>query len=729
MNRRRFLSDAAQFGAGITLGKPILKNQVTPSWAESGAPAAAVPNLADHSPSPSPELAAARKRFSEGLFNLAVDYWGTEWADTLPYGSGFTRESYLPILKELKPGFIQIYAKGEFGRTSFRSATHSEHPKLAKNDILPFFRELTREAGTKLFLYWSGLEDNVAGGRHPEWCCVDPQQKPIRTGTFLPGAGPISICPQSAFLDEWVSVQLREALALSDASGMWVDGTWVGPCYCSRCVGRFRRETGFKGEVPEGFEWERYWAKVQFEFRGRWLKLVRSIKPDVLCSFGNIAVRPEFLEDRDWFSGDRYSPNHHRLEQSLAMRRYSTLGIPYEAWICDTQMLHYLPDVRPRTKSMDRMLQEGATILANGGQWTYWTFPLPNGALVPSRMRQAAKAAEFARQRREQCMGTQSIRWTAILDLVQKNRWFFDNLWGSGKALVALHRSPDLIDESGLTDDAPYDLAIVPEQPVITTEAVAKMEAFVRRGGKLISTGASINSPELAKLLGVRVVQRSAADEAHVILKDGAPAGVYAPWDKLELLEAKELYPAYLSSEHEKLKALPVNWCMSGLLDEVHPEKAGFPAATVRRLGKGMAVHIPTDLFSVYWKYGYPDILAWLKEIFKTSQPSPLFRTDAYSYVEVVLRQKAGALLVHFINGNPGRDLSYVKTEDLFVDEIPPLGPITSWIRCAQRPQEVTWEPGGITADASWENGVLKVVLPRLEIHTCLKVGGWSQYV
>lgn len=728
MNRRRFLSDAAQLGAGLTLAKPFVHHKVSAPWVENGAPSEAILKPADPSQSPSVELAAARKWFSGSLFNLAVDYWGTDWVDSIPYGSGYTRENLLPILKELDLGFIQIYAKGESGRTSFRSAMHSEHPNLAK-DVLPFFRELTREAGIKLFLYWSGLEDSVAGERHPEWCCVDPQQKPIRTFTFFTKLGPYTICPQSAFFDEWVSVQLREALSLSDASGMWVDGTWVGPCYCSRCVGRYRRETGFKGEIPEGLEWERYWGKVQYEFRDRWVKLVRSLKPDFLCSFGNITVRHEFLEDRDWCSGDRYSPNNHRLQESLAMRRYSTLGMPCEAWICDTQMCHYLHDLRPRTKSLDRMLQEGATILANGGQWTYWTFPMPSGALVPSRMRQAAKAGEFARQRRDQCLDTQSIWWTAILDLTQKNRWFDDNLWGAGKALIDLHRSPDLIDESGLSDDAPYDLVVVPEQPVITTEAVAKLEAFVRRGGKLISTGASGHSPELAKLLGVKALQRGAADEAHAILKGGGSAGVYAPWDKLELVEAEELYPAYLSSEHEKLKPLPVNWSVAGLLDEVHPEKAGFPAATVRKLGKGVAVHIPTDLFSVYWKYGYLDILAWLKEIFNTLQPSPLFRTDAYTYVEVVLRQKAGALLVHFINGNPGRDLSFVNTEDLFVDEIPPLGPITSWIHCAERPHEVTWEPGGIATDASWEDGVLKVVLPRLEIHTCLKIGGWSRNV
>ena len=725
MNRRRFLSDAAQFGAGITLSKPILHQDIATIWTQNGAPLASVSGLAGV---PSPELEVARKWFGDSLFHLAVDYWGTEWLDTIDYGSGCTRENILPVLQAVKPASLMIYGKGECGRTSFRSATHSEHPKLAK-DLLPFFRDLTREAGSKLFMYWSGQEDGFTGRQHPDWCILTAEQKPLRSLVFPPDIGPYSLCPQSPFFDEVVSVQLREAITLSDAAGVWVDGTQFGPCYCPRCLGRFRRETGFKGEIPSGLEWDRYWAKVQYEFRDRWIKFVRSVKPDILCSFGNIALRREFLEDRDWCSGDMYSPSKHRLEPSIAIRRYTTLGKPYEAWICDTQLCHVFHELRPRTKSLDRMLQEGATLIANGGQWTYWTFPMPDGALVPSRMRLAAKAAEFARQRREQCLDTQSIRWTAILDLAQKNRWFDDSIWGSGKALINLHRSPDIFDETGLTDAAPYDLVVVPEQPVITPEAVARLESFVRRGGKLISTGASGHSPELAKLLGIKVAQQGASDEAHAILKGGTPVGIYAPWDKVELVEARELYPAYLSSEHEKLKALPANWCTAGQLNEVNPEGAGFPAATVRRLGKGVAVHIPTDVFSVYWKYGYLDILAWLREIINSVQPSPLFQTDAHSYVEVALRQKAGALLVHFINGNPGRDLSYVNTQDLFVDEIPPLGPITSWIRCGQRPQEVTWEPGGIPAETSWKDGLLKVVLPRLEIHTCLQVRGWNRDV
>jgi len=146
-----------------------------------------------------------------------------------------------------------------------------------------------------------------------------------------------------------------------------------------------------------------------------------------------------------------------------------------------------------------------------------------------------------------------------------------------------------------------------------------------------------------------------------------------------------------------------------------------MPAATVRRLGKGLAAHIPTVFFQTYWQYGNPDMLAWLREILDYLQPAPLFRTDAPQCVEVALRRKGGSLLIHFVNANPGRDLSLVGTEDLWVDNIPPLGPITGCVKC-EKPDKVTWEPGGQPAQAEWKDGTLTFTLPKLEIHSCLVI-------
>jgi len=663
------------------------------------------------------------------IFNMIIDYY-TE-VQFRPYGSGATRENVLPVLRDLRLGYLSIYAKGHSGYTSFPSALRTQHTTLGQ-DMPRAFREMTRETGTRLIFYYSGQLDGIAGLRHPEWVMRDQQGNPLK---FFQNFEPVFMsygnCPHSGYFDEWVKVHLEELITRYDPDGFWIDGDWAGPCYCPRCMERFRAKTGYTGaligmdrETEEAYR--QYWAEVTHEWRTRFNAYIKSLKPDCLYSAGNVSPRQEFLAPFDWRSGDWFSPNNHRVLMSISMRRYTTNGIPYDAFTCDTAFIHGWPQFRARSKPLDRMLQEGATLLANGGKWGYWTYPMPNGALVPSKMRKAKIASEFAYARREVVNGTESARWTAILDGERYPGvlpWGRNNVIGAAKALIALHRSPDLLDESLLASDMPYDLIVAPEQNALDAKTVATLEEFVKRGGKLLSTGESIACPEFQRLLGVRLARQNELDDGHVLLKNGDPAGVFAPWDRLELSEAEELYPLYLSWDqfNPEVRHLLPNYPIHGMVDEEKPEPAGMPAATVRRLGTGLVVHVPTVFFSTYWQYGNPDMLAWLHELLDVLQPDPLFRTDAPQCVEVALRRKGESLLIHFVNGNPGRDISQVGTEDLWVSDIPPIGPITGSVKC-EKPKQATWEPGGKPAQAEWKDGVLTFILPKLEIHTCLVI-------
>ena len=150
LDRRRFLQQAGQYGTGLMIGLPLLSQPL-------------VRVVAADQPQAGSDSQAW---FADNPFNLLVDYY-TE-VPFRPYGSGATRENVLKVLQDLRPGYIIIYAKGHSGRTTFPSSLKTEHELLAK-DMPAFFREVTRETGTKLFLYYSGLLDGIAGTRHPEW--------------------------------------------------------------------------------------------------------------------------------------------------------------------------------------------------------------------------------------------------------------------------------------------------------------------------------------------------------------------------------------------------------------------------------------------------------------------------------------------------------------------------------------------------------------------------------
>ncbi len=667
------------------------------------------------------------------MMNMLVDYYPE--VQFRPYGSGATPANILPFLKELELGYLCIYAKGHSGYTTWNSSLQTQHTQLTQ-DMPKAFRDYTRQANTRLVLYFSGLLDGLAGVRHPDWRMqnLDGSDK-----AFLQDFKNIvahANCPLSPFFDEWVSVQLRELIEAYDPDGIWVDGDWAGPCYCPRCQARFRADTGWEAPWADlqkrtDFQatYQVTWNRIEHEWRTRFRNFIKSLKPDCVYSAGNVSPRREFAAPFDWRSGDFFSPGFFLLnDMSRMMRWYGTLPTPYDAYVCDTSFTHGRQHVRSRTKTLDRMTQEAATVAAAGGAVGYWTYPLGNGAWVPSRMRKAIAVRKFLKEREDLFIHSTSAQWTAILVSDPTTPTFGGaNVEGAHKAMAALHRSPDILDEAGITDRMPYDLIVLPEQRILDAQTARHLDAFVRDGGKLLSTGGSIRSPELQAMLGVTKVGFGVWGDGHVKLKTcDEPTGVDCSWDQLECgAGTEELYPLYLSWDqfNPDLPILANNWPMHGQMDEEKPEPAGGPAAILRRHGKGCIIHIATDIFSQYRSLGDPQILRWLREVMDALQPEPLCATDAPSWVDLSVRRAAdGRLLVHFVNQNPGRDVAKLGTDDTWVDEIPETGGFTVELRLTKKPNAVTWEPGHTKIETTHKAGLLKLKVPSFRIHGCLAI-------
>jgi hypothetical protein len=397
---------------------------------------------------------------------------------------------------------------------------------------------------------------------------------------------------------------------------------------------------------------------------------------------------------------------------------------------CDTQFVPRFSDSRSRHKSLDCMLQEGAGVLSNGGKWWYWTYPMPDGALIPSRMRQANACHDFADARKDLWLGTQSARWTASVDGGARPAWFggdIGGLFGSAKALLHAQRSPDLVHVNQLKAPIPYQLLIVAGQAGLTAAHARLFERFVDQGGLLLTTGATARCPGMADVLGIRITGTDVLGEGHVLLKDGEPAGIVAGWDRVEPAGAETWWKLYQTSgPGDRPKWMRLSYPIDGMLDEEHPQEAsGMPAVTARRLGRGLAVHVAADPFAEYWRWGYPTTWRFVQEILQRMQPDPWFCCDAPTCVETSLRVRRGELLIHFVNGSCGQDMSHVEATDLYVYDIPALAPLRATVRCRHKPESVFLEPGHQPLPIQWNDGRLSVTLPPLKIHWCIRIRPW----
>lgn len=668
---------------------------------------------------------------ADGMMNMLVDYYPE--VQFRPYGSGARREELLAVLRELDLGYLCIYAKGHGGFTTWASSLGTQHAMLSQ-DMPALFRDVTRETGTKLVFYFSGLLDGLAGLRHPEW------RMKFRDGSdqlYFHDFRFLSVyanCPHSPFFDEWVAIQLRELIEGYDPDGFWFDGDWPQPCYCDRCQTRFRQDTGWNASWESimqrsdlDTEYTKFWNRVTGHWRTRINSFIKTLKPECAYSAGNVSPRREFIAPFDWRSGDFFSPGFFSLQDIARMMRwYGTMPLPYDAYVCDTSFTHVRKHVRSRTKSLDRMLQESATVAANGGAVGYWTYPLGDGALVPSRMERAITVRRFLRERETLFLHSRSATRTGILVSDPAILTLGGiNVAGASKALAALHYSPDIFDETGVSAEIPYDLIVIPEQAFVDDDTQQRLLSFVERGGTLLTSGQSIRASRLQQALGVTEVVEGASRDGHVFLHaHHEPTGIDSAWDRVIAAGAEELYPLYRSWDQDNPEnhLLENNWPMHGQVDELHPEPAGFSAAIAKVIGRGRLIHLSTDIFAQYNMLGDPQMLRWLQELLAEQMPSPFFSTDAPSWVDVSIRAKHNDLLIHFVNGNPGRDLSRLNTDDLWVDEIPEIGPYKVTLRLAQLPASVTWEPGGQPCPIEQVGNMVSIAIPRFHIHGCLQI-------
>lgn len=118
------------------------------------------------------------------------------------------------LLAAVKPDYIQIDCKGHPGVTSYPTKIKdgTPVPSFAKNP-LEIFRKVTKAHGVALYVHYSGVWDEAALRKKPEWAVFDALGQPSLQKTSV----------HSRYVDDLLIPQLKE-VADYGVDGVWVDG-------------------------------------------------------------------------------------------------------------------------------------------------------------------------------------------------------------------------------------------------------------------------------------------------------------------------------------------------------------------------------------------------------------------------------------------------------------------------------------------------------------------------
>ena len=620
-------------------------------------------------------------------------------------GARLTAKHLAEQLAKVRCEWIQCDCKGHPGYTSWPTQTGSTAPGLAR-DMLAIHREVTRALGLKLGVHYSGVWDSRAIELHPDWAVIGPDGRP----------DPNQTCRLSPYLEELLIPQLLEIIDRYDVDGFWIDGeNWAcTPCWCHRCQEEFRRRTG--SEAPRSAEepgWQEWLAFHRALFEGyvrRYVEAVHNRKPGCVITSNwlytarqpdPVAVPVDYLSgDFDW----AYGANRAALEGRIMDAR----GLPWNLMAWGFTKSGEMRASPPWTmKPSLHLCQEVAEVLALGGGVMIYDTPERDGRLVPWHQEILAAVSSFCHERKELSFRTESLPQAAILHLAstyyRHNQPLFNYgtamqpIEGALHALLECHWSTDVLPEdAALARMRRYALLVLPEQESLSPQMQQALAEYVAGGGCLIMSGAHL-AREFGNWLGLEP-DGEPLPQAILPTPDGRSVTLSGPWQPVRLRGAGALVPHLSGRDPEQ-------------------DKTEVPAITLTCRGQGRVLAAHGPLFRDYFLGHYPLLRSLIRSLLAEHAPAPLVQVMGPPWVELVLRRKGQAVVIHLINRGAAEALGPNR---VVVEHLPPARELELLVRWDAPLARVLVAPAETAISWQQEDGAVRLRVPELAVHCAI---------
>ena len=153
---------------------------------------------------------------------------------------------------------------------------------------------------------------------------------------------------------------------------------------------------------------------------------------------------------------------------------------------------------------------------------------------------------------------------------------------------------------------------------------------------------------------------------------------------------------------------------------ELRPGAAGDtpaqPAASIRTLGRGKLAATYFTIGRGYLDGRSEPARAFLADLVRELFPEPLVEVSGSPGVDLSVNRLQGRLAINLVN------TSGPHASVPIIDSIPPVGPLQITIRSATSPTRIIAQPGNQKLEFEHQDGLTRLTLPELEIHTVVLV-------
>lgn len=405
-------------------------------------------------------------------------------------GANFSKQQFQEMLKKGNIDSITLFSKCHHGWAYHPSKANEIHPHLSF-DLLGEMIEAAHEIDVKTPVYLSAGLDEKLARKHPEWLIRDEHDNTNWVDGFMK-AGYHQFCLNSPYL-EILLEQIDEVVRYYNADGIFLDIVGVRECYCHTCMNTLLSE----GNDPRDSEprlqlWERTYANYTQRVR----ETIDAVKPGlpVFHNGGHIHrgrrdlagmnshLELESLPTGGW--GYDHFPLSARYAQELEIDYLGMTGKFHTSW---GEFGGY--------KHPNALKYETALSIAFGSRCSIGDQLHPEGLMDPATYELIGTAYRQVEEKEPWCTNIKNIADIGLLsaegmpkmDGTAAGADISDI--GSVRILLEGNYLFDVLDMQ--SDFTKYKVLILPDCITVSEALAAKLDTFMKQGGKILATGLS----------------------------------------------------------------------------------------------------------------------------------------------------------------------------------------------------------------------------------------------
>lgn len=408
-------------------------------------------------------------------------------------GSKFDKKQFQDALRAGHVDSITIFAKCHHGWAYFNAEKNEIHPTLGGFELLDAQLEAAHEIGVKAPIYISAGTDERLARRHPEWLIRGENEAGWTSSPHdFDHPGFHRMCLNSPYLEVLLE-QTREVCQKYYAKGidgLFFDIVGVQPCRCSSCLKTLREE----GRNPD--DPAEIWAlaeRVHANYTRRIREVVDETDPTihVFHNSGHITRGRRDLANMS---------SHYELESlptggwgydhfPLSARYVQQFGVDYLGM---TGKFHRSWGEFGGFKHPNALRYECALSVANGAKCSIGDQCHPSGRMEMATYKLIGAAYAEIEVKEPWLDGVDAVADIGVLSLESCiGRCPTADKTDAGVVRMLLEGNYlfNVLDKE--SDFSPYKVLILPDAIKTDAALLAKLQAYVAGGGKILASGCS----------------------------------------------------------------------------------------------------------------------------------------------------------------------------------------------------------------------------------------------